>query len=333
MLQGPPRRRRARPVADAPIDGLLLRADDVAKGWLLALVEQNPLEDAPAILATELTRDGPRLCAAALQALADDSALRCLEPGGALQPLTSRIGDMAGAGGLEKVSQAVDTLSAILWSALRGELRDPDAELVSELAERLALVIELVRGAALRRFAVRSKSVGRAAAPHALWVEALEDAIADAERTGTALALVLVELEDADRVAAAEAPGEVAATFERFASAIRSALRVQDILACESDVRMWVIARETGRHGAHALAARMLDAASSASWRGAPLRLSVGFAVLGEEGRDSDELIGAAEEARFAASASGIGVIPIAEGQGTSGYLADRGPGATDLGD
>ena len=64
----PPRRRRARPVADAPIDSLLPRSEDLAKGWLLALLEQAPLDEAPGILAAELTRDGPRLCEAALRA-------------------------------------------------------------------------------------------------------------------------------------------------------------------------------------------------------------------------------------------------------------------------
>ena len=59
MQQGPPRLRRARPVADAPIDALLLRAEDLTKGWLLALLEQAPLDDAPAILAADLARGRP----------------------------------------------------------------------------------------------------------------------------------------------------------------------------------------------------------------------------------------------------------------------------------
>ena len=46
-------------------------------------------------------------------------------------------------------------------------------------------------------------------------------------------------------------------------------------------------------------------------WRGAPLAVTVGFAVLGEDGGDIETLLEAAEEARFAAAASGIGVIPI----------------------
>ena len=68
-----PRRRRARPVVDAPINALLLRSEDLAKGWLLALLEDAPLEEASRILAAELTRDGPRLCDAVLRAIGDDT--------------------------------------------------------------------------------------------------------------------------------------------------------------------------------------------------------------------------------------------------------------------
>ena len=54
------------------------------------MLEQAPLEDAPAILAADLARDGPRICEAVVRALADDDDLRRLEPGGALEPLVSR---------------------------------------------------------------------------------------------------------------------------------------------------------------------------------------------------------------------------------------------------
>ncbi|MGI9183479.1 MAG: hypothetical protein ACR2GZ_00720 [Solirubrobacteraceae bacterium] len=149
MLSGPPRRRRARPVADAPIDVLLARAEDLTKGWLLALLERAPLDDAPRILAADLTREGPRVCAAILRALADETDHRRLEPGGALAPLAARVGELAGATGAATTSLAVDALHAVMWSALRAELPDPDPDLISELAERLSQVTELMRAAAL----------------------------------------------------------------------------------------------------------------------------------------------------------------------------------------
>jgi GGDEF domain-containing protein len=353
MAPGPPRRRRARPVADAPIDVLLPRSEDLAKGWLLALLEQAPLDDAPAILATQLTRDGPRVCDAVLRAIADDADLRRLEPGGVLEPLAARVGELAGAVSPAAVSRAVDALQGVVWSAVREELRAPDADLVGDLTERLGLIAELVRAAALDHVGraqpspmavpppvvppppvgppppvASSRTPARPAPPPpppqqpawpglsdgappsaaALWISALEDEIARSD--GTHLALLLAELEDADRVSAAEPPPEARATFGRFAAAVRSATRRQDILACESDARAWVIARETDRAGAVALAERITAAVRGAApWRGAPLRASVGVAVHGEDGRTSAELIEAAEESRFAAAAGGVEVL------------------------
>jgi GGDEF domain-containing protein len=339
-------------VADAPIDALLLRAEDLTKGWLLALLEQAPLDDAPAILAADLARDGPRVCSAIVRALADESDLHRLEPGGALEQLVSQTGEIAGSRGVEATARAVETLRAVIWSAVRAELNQPDADQISELSERLTLVIELVRAAALRRCAEPQAAPQAAPSPRkppvvlrdvarltsqepsvaqeldSLWKGALADEIRIAEQGGAALSLLLVELEDADRVVAIEPPGEATATFGRFAQAVRSAVRRQDILACETGTRAWVIARETGRLGSHALAARMGAAVGAGPpWRGAPLAVSVGFAVLGEDGADVQALVEAAEEARFAASATGTGTIPMDEPPFPAPHESSAGPG------
>jgi GGDEF domain-containing protein len=367
MEHGPPRRRRARAVADAPVDALLLRTDDLTKGWLLALLEQAPLEDAPAIVAADISRDGPRICDAAIRALADDDDLRRLEPGGALEPLVSRTGELAGAAGAATVAAVVDALEAILWSALRSELRGDDAELVSELAERLALVAGLIRGAALRRVAGAESEAGAAPAPaprpgrpapeapaeppatrppsprlrpaavpaeppasprseapsegaaappaaerpaEALWIGALEDEVTRAQKADSLLSLLLVELEDADRVLAADTEPEASATFGRFAQALRTVVRRQDILACETESRAWIIARDTGRAGATALATRTARAVREARpWRGGPMTVNAGIAVYREDGHDAAGLIDAAEQSKFAAAAAGLAVI------------------------
>ena len=127
---------------------------------------------------------------------------------------------------------------------------------------------------------------------------------------GAPLSLLLAELEDAERVIAVQTRAEARAVFNRFAGAVRSAVRRHDILVCESDARAWIIARDTGRGGAHALGERIAAAVRTADdWHGAPLAASVGVAVFGEDGRSSGELIEAAEEARFAAEAAGVDVL------------------------
>ncbi len=328
MPQGPPRRRHARPVADAPIDALLVRAEDLAKGWLLALLESTPLDDAPGILAADLSRDGPRLCDAVVRALANDADLRRLAAGGALEGLAARAGAFSGSDSVAAASRAVDALHGVIWSGIRGELRDPDGEQVSDLAERLALVIEHVRGAALRLrepepepqpgFAptayapAPSPELERSgeAGGDALCRGALEDEVARATESGAPLSLLLVELDDAGRVVSVEGRLGAGVTIGRFARGVRSAVRRGDILACESDTRAWIIATNTGRLGAQALADRVVAAVRAAEpWRGAPLGVSAGVAVFREDGADVAELIDAAEEARFAAEASGVAVI------------------------
>lgn len=336
MQQGAPRRRRARPVADAPLDELLARSEEIAKGWLLALVEEVPLERAPAILAADLARDGPRLCDAIARALADDSDLRRLEPGGALELLVSRTGELAGATVTETASHAVDVLHAVIWSAVREELRRPDPDQLVELAERLNQVIELVRAASLRRSGgaggTGPVAAGDGVAPGpppavgggapggpavasrgdagALWLGALENEISRAQASGASLSLLLAELDEADRMLAVEPVSVAAATFGKFAQAVRSVVRRQDILVCESDTRAWIIARDTGRPAAQALRLRVAQAVRDAeAWRGAPMTVSVGVAVLGEDGPDSESLIEVAEEAALAAATGGIGII------------------------
>ncbi len=153
-----------------------------------------------------------------------------------------------------------------------------------------------------------------------LWVRALDEEIERSRHTGITLALLLVELEEADRIRTVEDTSEIGASFGAFAQAMRTALRRRDILACETDTRAWVVARDTMRTGAQSLGGRIAGAVQAAEpWRGAPLTVTVGVAVLGEDGQNREALMGAAEQDRFAAAATGtpvLGGMPNGEGQG-----------------
>ncbi len=388
------------------VEALLLRGEELAKGWLLALVEDAPLESAAAILAGDVARDGPRICDAVVRAIYDEADLRRIEAGGVLEPLVSRAGELAGVRSAESAAHAVETLRTVIWSAVRTELTRTDPDLLADAGERLSLVAELVRAAVLRQRAdgeppgprvppLRVARTDVPAAPHeapvgagplerrgegsatpglagtggpvgagggadrgienggvtegrhdaeaetaalagvpepqappasdgspaqaatrdrpvgdALWIGALRDEIVRSARARIPLSLLLVELEEAERLLAAEPRSEASATFGRFAQAVRTALRHRDVLACETESRAWIIARDTGRTGAQALGSRIVTAVPmEEAWRGAPLTVSVGLAVLGEDGHNAAALIDAAEQTKFAAEASGIGIV------------------------
>ena len=364
MERGVPRRRRPRPVVSAGLESLPSRSDELAKAWLVALVEDAPLEAAAAILAGDVARDGPRICDAVVRAIYDEADLRRIERDGVLEPLASRVGELAGAGDVVAAAHAVETLKDVVWGVLRRELGSEDPELLLEASERLSLVTELVRAAVLRhgvngggpaarpdrraplrvatdpagaprerrgvpglegtqgsvgvaggvadgrRFEDGAADGGEESERDALWVGALRDEIVRAGRARLPLSLLLVELEEAEKILAIEPHAEVSATFGRFAQAVRGSVRRRDVLAAESDSRAWIIARDTGRAGAQALGSRIAETVpGQGSWRGAPLTVSVGLAVLGEDGHNASSLIEAAEQTRFAAEASGIGIL------------------------
>ena len=58
------------------------------------------------------------------------------------------------------------------------------------------------------------------------------------------------------------------------------------------------------------------------AWRGAPLTVSIGLAVLGEDGSDSEELIDSAEQARLAAAARALACIAAGRGRAAAGRRA-----------
>ena len=362
-----------------------MRGEELAKGWLIALVEDAPLDDAAAILAGDVARDGPRICDAVVRAIYDEADLRRIEQEGVLEPLASRAGELAGARTAEAAAHAVEALKDVVWNALRGELARTDPDLLADAAERLSLVAGLILAAVLRRrdkgetathtpapvaplrvapgdlaagarapverrfagsvrpgFAETGGTIGdaghtgtgdgfdergmrdgedeqagatifggvREEGRDALWMRALSDEIVDAGRARMPLSLLLVELDEAERLLAVEPHAEASVTFGRFAQAVRTSVRRRDVLACETDSRAWIIARDTGRAGAQALGTRIVTSVpGEGSWRGAPLAVTVGLAVLGEDGHNAAALIDAAEQTRFAAEASGMGIV------------------------
>jgi GGDEF domain-containing protein len=284
MDSAPPRRRRARPVPEAPIEALVARAEVLAKGWLLAIVEQEPLSRAGEIAAGEWASEGPRACAAILRALGSDEELERIPAG---------VGRLAGSRGL-------DPLRAVIWSALRSAWPDAQPDQVWDLGERLAAVVEALRGSAADE------------AVAARWPDALSEAIAAARDDRKPLALLLVELSDADRLIAVETAEEARDVLSRFRAAVRGSLGPRQLALDDGEARVWVLAPGAARGDALARAATVAAGVRAATpWRGAPLIASLGVAMLGADGQDAGSLIAAAEEAMLSAAAGGIEVARL----------------------
>ncbi len=349
MLAGSNPARAARPVADAPL-GALADADALAKGWLLTLIADAPLQQAASVPAAELARDAPSLCAAMAAALASQDALDRLRGEGDLTPLAARAGRLAGAVDPAGTAGALGALRAVLWNAVADGLRQPEPELVSALAARLGLVCDVVVEAALsgaapaatapappvdrepepepepRLSVVQPETPPAPAAPavpadvfptitasHALedrhepWATAVVRRVDRLLSHGTPVCVLVVDVEDAERLLAADLHGEARTTLDRIERALREELRPGDAAVRERDGRLWVIGGGATLEGARALGRRLAGAAtSSGTVAGVPLRAAVGIAVSPDDGTDAASLVAHADEGVFAARAAGV---------------------------
>ncbi|MFL5845030.1 MAG: GGDEF domain-containing protein [Solirubrobacteraceae bacterium] len=142
----------------------MLDAQAVAKAWLIELIAGSTLEDAVALPTAELAREGPGLAAAVLAALADDTALMRLAPGGNLAWLSARSASFTGSAGAAAAVRAAEALRRATQSAILTEAR-LDAVTTAELADRLAHVCAVVAEAAAAESFVPEAAAAPAAEP------------------------------------------------------------------------------------------------------------------------------------------------------------------------
>jgi len=311
----------ARPVADAPRPA----GEAVAKGWLIALLARTPLREAAAIPIDDLAQEAPALADALVAALRDDGALERLAPGGDLESLASRTGRLAGARDAAGAAAAVDVLRTVAWGILRGGLGvDPDPRLVSDLAERLARVAAAITAAALTgahagppdepfllhdaRAPEPEPEVVPARDP---WLRPIEFALARQARTAEPFSVLLVDLDDVERlVAVRDVTAALATAVEQVERAVRDQLRGDDALVRERIGRHWIVASGFDALAGRDLAERIAAAVrTSASLDGAPLTASIGLAVAPRDGATADALVEQADAGVFAARAAGLPIL------------------------
>jgi hypothetical protein len=157
----------ARPVADAPVDALVARADELARRWAMSLISARALSEMASVPLDELARQAPELCAQLARALSSDGELaQLLEPAAASSRENSgRAGSswawLARASDAVSAVRDVESLRRVVWEAALRALRDPSAGQVADLSDRLAFVCASLLAAVL---AHRESGLGQAAA-------------------------------------------------------------------------------------------------------------------------------------------------------------------------
>jgi GGDEF domain-containing protein len=336
---------RPPPIADVPPAAI---ADGIApaKAWLLALIAARELHDAPAIPTAELARDAPTLCAAMLRAVGSDAELdlppvaaRAGAMAGADSPATgvAAVGLLRGAlwealtstmsldaprtaALAERLAWVCDRVAVAAVSAPR-EAEEASGFRVHDARSRVGTGIEESgpgAAAAAERPARDPPAAERPARDAAALAAdrgpagSLSDRRAAADRfiaERRRFALLAVEVDDADRLLAAE-PEAARVALARAQDAVHDQLRPDDVLVGDGAGRMWVMAADLGASGGRSLAERVADAvAGVASPHGAPLSVSIGLVASPSDGTDLAALEARADEALFAARAAGLPIV------------------------
>jgi GGDEF domain-containing protein len=285
-----------------------------------------------------MARRGPVVCAALLDSLSSDAALARLMLHG------ETAADAAGAQTAGEMVVAIEALRSATWQLLRGELRAGDADLAEPLADRLAhacaaLLESAFAAPATAEFAggsdddddvsadgnsdveadgARRKPHRRAIVPVAdgsvaiasgpegePWRPTIEKRLKRHAVDKLDFAVFAVEVDDLERLLATG--DEAADAIELAERAISATLRPGDVLVRERSGRYWIAAPETEELAARILGEQLSVAVGDAAeHHGVPLTASIGIAVCPQHGTEAHDLAAHADEAVYAARASGV---------------------------
>jgi GGDEF domain-containing protein len=138
------------------------------------------------------------------------------------------------------------------------------------------------------------------------WLAAISRQLERRQKDGLPFAVFVVEVDDLDRLLAAQTGREVAVALETAERGLTSELAPTDLVVRERLGRWWLTSPDCDARGARDLGTRVSAAIGRALLGGAPLAVSVGLAVCPDEGEAVDALAGRADESMFAARAAGV---------------------------
>jgi diguanylate cyclase (GGDEF)-like protein len=306
----------------SPITRVQRHRDELAKAWILEIIDRTPLEEVDGLELGWLAREAPPLIADILGALADPGLAGevAVEPAGAAR--AAELGRLrrGGEAAAAQVPRDLGALHALLIEALRREAGRPVAPEFARTVERLAEVIGEVQ-ATVAEGLVRERSGGAARDPltglpgPAELDEWLRVMLSTERRYGTPFSLLLLDVEGLARVneahgreAGDRALAGVAAIVAEYSRALGPAFRIGEDELC-------VLLSHQGPIPAAPIAERIVAlVTASQTSNGAGVDVAIGIASCPDHGRDASSLLARAEEASYEAKAAGkrVAVAPPA---------------------
>jgi diguanylate cyclase (GGDEF)-like protein len=306
----------------SPLRGPLARLDrerdELAKAWLVRLIERASLEEIKGLPTDRLADELPELIGDVLTLTAESSRDLELLPPGARERAT-RIADLRGA--RENVAaELLRDLTAIQVAILGSLSKNPeglDLGGYADIALRLAEAIGLLQSVAVEGLVERQVNELESLANsdpltglsnRRYLQDQLRQALGIYKRYETPFALLILDVDGLKRVNDSKGHRAGDRALVQVATAMRRTLRTTDTAARIGGDEFCVLATNQNAAAAEPLAQRIVDAVDTETGSDSPIGISIGVVSCPEHGDDTDALLEMADQAMYRAKAGGLKV-------------------------
>jgi diguanylate cyclase (GGDEF)-like protein len=306
----------------SPLRGPLARLDrerdELAKAWLVRLIERSSLEEIKGLPTDRLADELPELIGDVLTLTSEASRDPELLPPGARERAT-RLADLRGA--REHVAaELLRDLTAIQVAILGSLGKDPEGlevEGYADLAGRLAEAIGVLQSVAVEGLVERQVNELESLANsdpltglsnRRYLQDQLRQALGIYKRYETPFALLILDVDGLKRVNDSKGHQAGDRALVQVATAMRRTLRTTDTAARIGGDEFCILATNQNAAAAEPLAQRIVDAVDAETGSDSPIGISIGVVSCPEHGDDTDALLEMADQAMYRAKAGGLKV-------------------------
>jgi diguanylate cyclase (GGDEF)-like protein len=324
-----------------PIRGPLARLDrsreELAKAWLVRLIERASLDEIRELPTERIARELPDLISEIVQAVTEAEG----DPYDLSKEQTERAASLAnlrGGGGRDvqaaDVARDVASLQSVLIHALREEIGETDPERFADAVEQLVEATGAIQAAALEAH-VQSRSRELESQANTDPLTGLGNLRALQRQLGTLLdvhkryrhpfGLLLMDIDGLKRINDSHGHQAGDRVLMQVAMSLRRSIRSVDTAARIGGDEFCVLLPEQDLKSAAKLAARLATAIEEevASPGDPSISVSIGVAASPEHGDDAEALVDTADRAMYRAKAAGEG-IALGDPPGTQGVAAEE---------
>lgn len=295
--------------------GVHTSSEDLAKAWLVRLIERTPLQDVSELELELLTTEAAPFIDGILRGVQSGAAESDLGlPSGALEHVRGfgrlRRGERAPA----EIPRDLAALQALLIESLRRDIPEPRRGDFAHSVERLAEIFGSVQAAVTESLVRERAGAPRRDALTGLpgqaelheWLQLL---LAEHRRYGHPFAMALVDVDGLGRINSAHGRGAGDRMLAAVGGVIRSKVRDVDRTFRLRDDDFLVLMPHGDSAHARPMAERVARTVAESQGQDDPrVAVTVGISSCPSHGDDPDRLLQMAEEAAYSAKAAGLPV-------------------------